>query len=352
MLPVPSTSSSSIPAAGPTSGLVGTVFVTRVLPAPGIAPLVAAGLDVDYRAIDAAASRDELLAGAAQADALLCTLTERVDAELLDAAPRLRVVANLAVGFDNVDVPAATARGVVVTTTPDVLTDATADLAWALLLATARRVAEADRYARGGEWKAWSGLAFLGSPVAGQTLGIIGLGAIGSAVARRASGFDMPVLYTNRRRSPEAEAALASATGVAPEFVPLDELLARADFVSVHAPLTEESHHLIDGSALRRMKPTAILVNTARGPLVDEAALVAALADGTIAGAGLDVFEREPTLAAGLAELSNTVLSPHVGSATVDTRAAMVQLCCDNITAVLSGNAPLTPRNPEVVDPR
>jgi glyoxylate reductase len=329
-----------------------SVFVTRALPDPGVGPLTDAGLEVTYRELDSAPDRGELLAGAAEADALLCMLTERVDAELLDAAPQLRIVANLAVGFDNVDVAAATARGVLVTTTPDVLTDATADLAWTLILAAARRVAEADRFARGGQWKAWSGLSLLGAPVAGQTLGIVGLGAIGTAVARRAIGFGMPVLYTNRHRNLEAEHALVAAGGAAPDLVGLGELLERSDIVSLHAPLNDESLHLIDAAALARMKPTAILVNTARGPLVDEPALVDALRDGTIAAAGLDVFEHEPALAPGLADLSNTVLLPHIGSATRDTRAAMVQLCCDNIVAVLAGRPPLTPRNPEALDPR
>src|SRR4051794_20929261 len=318
------------------------VFVSRSLPDPGIGPLLDAGLRVTYRELDSAPDREELLAGVATADAVLCMLTERIDGELLDAAPNLRIVANLAVGFDNVDVAAATERGIVVTTTPDVLTDATADLAWTLILATARRVAEADRFARSGEWTAWSGLALLGAPVAGRTLGIVGLGAIGTAVARRASGFDMPVLYTNRRRNLEAEQALAAVGGPVPELVELDELLERADIVSLHAPLNDDSRHVIDAAALARMKPTAILVNTARGPLVDEPALVTALRDGTIAAAGLDVFEQEPKLAPGLAELPNTVLLPHIGSATHDARGAMVRLCCDNIVAVLAGRPPLT----------
>jgi glyoxylate reductase len=328
------------------------VFVSRALPDPGIGPLLDVGLDVSYRQLDSAPERGDLLAGVATADALLCMLTERVDAELLDAAPNLRIVANLAVGFDNVDVAAATERGVLVTTTPDVLTDATADLAWTLILAAARRVAEADRFARSGEWTAWSGLALLGAPVAARTLGIVGLGAIGAAVARRARGFDMPVLYTNRHRNLDAEQTLSAHGGPAPRFVPLDELLERSDIVSLHAPLNDDSRHLIDATALARMKPTAILVNTARGPLVDEPALVAALRDGTIAAAGLDVFEHEPALAPGLADLPNTVLLPHIGSATRDTRAAMVRLCCDNIVAVLSGRPPLTPRNPDALDRR
>ncbi|HEY5155043.1 MAG TPA: NAD(P)-dependent oxidoreductase, partial [Acidimicrobiales bacterium] len=228
-------------------------------------------------------------------------------------------------------------RGVVVTTTPDVLTEATADLAWALLLATARRVAEADALVRRGEWGGFSPTMLLGAPVAGQALGIVGLGAIGRAVARRASGFGMTVRYRNRHRDLDAEREL----GVTPAS--LDELLAASDFVSLHAPLNDESRHLIDAAALARMKPTAILVNTARGALVDEAALVDALRTGVIAGAGLDVFEREPELAAGLAALPNTVLLPHLGSGTTETRAAMVELACANIVEVLAGRPPVTP---------
>jgi len=317
-----------------------TVFVTRALPEPGVESLVAAGLTVVYRDVDEPPSPAELLAGARGADAVLCLLSERIDAELLDAAPRLRIVANLAVGFDNIDVDAATERGVVVTTTPDVLTEATADLTWALLLATARRVTEADALVRRGGWKGFSPTMLLGAPVAGRTLGIVGMGAIGRAVARRARGFDMTVLYRNRHADPVTEREL----GVIP--VSLDELLAQSDIVSLHAPLTDESRHLIDAAALAAMKPTAILINTARGALVDEAALVDALRTGVIAGAGLDVFENEPRLAPGLAALTNTVLLPHLGSATTDTRAAMVTLACANIIEVLAGRPALTPRLP------
>ncbi len=318
-------------------------YVSRPLPEPATAPLVAAGLEVRQQDEDRPATRDELLAGAAGADAVLAMLTDRIDGELLDAAPRLRVVANMAVGFDNLDVAAATARGVVVTNTPGVLTDATADLAFALLLAAARRLGEGERLVRGERWKVWGPRQLLGRPVAGQTLGIVGLGAIGSAVARRGRGFDMPVLYCNRRAAPAAEAE----TGA--RRVELDELLATSDFVSLHAPLNEDSRHLIDAAALGRMKPTAVLVNTARGALVDEAALVEALRSGTIAGAGLDVYEDEPRLAPGLAELDNVVVIPHIGSATTTARAAMVELACANIVAVLSGQVPPTPLNPEVL---
>jgi glyoxylate reductase len=316
------------------------VFVTTSLPPPGVAPLVEAGLDVVHRDLDGPPTRSELLAGVADADALLCLLTERIDAELLDAAPRLRVVANYAVGYDNIDLAAAAERGVVVTTTPGVLTEATADLAFTLILATARRVVEGDALVRSGRWTRFSPTLLLGAPVAGRTLGIVGLGAIGTAVARRARGFGMTVLYVNRHPNPAAEAEVGA------ERVSLDELFRRSDIVSLHAPLNDDSRHVVDAAALARMKPTAILVNTARGPLVDEAALVAALRDGTIAAAGLDVYEREPALSPGLAELANVVLLPHIGSATTEARGDMVRLCCDNIVAVLDGRPALTPRNP------
>ncbi len=317
--------------------------MTRPLPAPATQPLLDAGLEVVQQEADRPATRDELLAGARGAAAILAMLTDRIDAELLDVAPDLRVVANLAVGFDNLDVGAATDRGVVLTNTPGVLTDATADLAFALLMAAARRLGEGERLVRGGRWKVWGPSMLLGHPVAGQTLGIVGLGAIGTAVARRARGFDMSVVYVNRHPKPAAEAA----TGA--RRVELDELLATSDFVSLHAPLNDRSRHLIDAPALERMKRTAVLVNTARGALVDEVALVTALRSGSIAAAGLDVFEDEPSLAPGLAELDNVVVLPHIGSATTATRAAMVELACANIVAVLRGGRPPTPLNPEVL---
>ncbi len=320
-----------------------TVFVTRPLPLPATRPLTDAGLRVVQQTEDRPASRQELLAGARGAAGMLTMLTDRIDPELLDAAGDLRVVANLAVGFDNLDVAAASARGVVVTNTPGVLTDATADLAFALLLAAARRLGEGERLVRDGEWRVWGPNQLLGRPVAGQTLGIVGLGAIGTAVARRARGFDMTVQYVNRHPNPAAEAA----TGA--RRVELDELLATSDFVSLHAPLNDQSRQLIDAAALARMKSTAVLVNTARGPLVDEAALVEALASGVIAAAGLDVFTDEPRLAPGLAQLDNVVVLPHIGSATTAARGAMVELACANIVAVLSGEAPPTPLNPEVL---
>ena len=314
------------------------VFVTRQLPDPEVGPLVEGGVQVDYRHDDTGCPTTELHARSAGVRGMLTVLSDRVDAAAMDAAgPALAVVANCAVGYDNIDLAAAAERGIVVTNTPDVLTEATADLAWSLLMATARRVVEGDRLVRSGEWRSPSLVLLLGAPVHAKTLGVIGMGKIGAAVARRGTGFGMPILYHNRSRRPEVEAELGA------EWVELDELLERSDFVSINAPLNDASRHLIDAAALARMKPTAILVNAGRGPIVDEDALVAALRSGRIAGAGLDVFEREPALADGLAALDNVVLMPHVGSATTETRAAMVRLACANILAVLAGTDPPTP---------
>jgi glyoxylate reductase len=307
------------------------VAVSRQLPAPSIDPLRAAGLDVRYRDVDAPCEPAELRSLAAPADGLLCLLSERIDAELLAVAPGLRVVANMAVGYDNVDLDACRERGVVVTNTPDVLTAATADLTWALLLAVARRIGEGERLARTGRWGGWRPGELLGMGLDGKTLGIFGMGKIGSAVARRAAGFDMHVIHHNRR----------PVDGV--EYVELAELLARADVLVLNAPSTPETHHIIDAAALRAMKDGAILINTARGPLIDEGALAEALRAGTIAGAGLDVYEREPAIHPDLLQLDNVVLLPHLGSATHEARGAMVQLACDNVVAVLSGGRPLTP---------
>ena len=286
------------------------VRVRSGVPGAALRVLEAAGLEAEVGALE--------LDGC---DALLCLLTDRIDDALLAAAPRLRIVANMAVGTDNVDLAAARARNVAVSNTPDVLTDATADLTWALLLATARRLAWGDRYVRGGGFTGWHPELGIGADVTGRTLGIVGPGRIGRAVAERARGFRMEVLLHGR-----------SSTGL-----PLDELLERSDFVSLHLPLSPETRHLIGERELRRMRPHAILVNTARGPIVDEAALVRALREGWIAGAGLDVFEREPALAPGLAELPQVVLAPHVGSATTATRDRMAELAAESIVAALAG---------------
>jgi glyoxylate reductase len=286
-------------------------------------------------------SPDELCAAVAGCDGVLCLLTDPIDARVLEAARGCRVFANMAVGFNNVDVAAATRLGILVTNTPGVLTEATADLTWTLILGVARRVAEGDREMRSGRFPGWGPLYMLGGDVTGRVLGLVGPGRIAAAVARRALGFQMPLLYHGRRPSPELD-------GLGARRVSLDELLAESDFVSLHVPLQPETRHLIDARALARMKSTAYLINTARGPVVDEKALVEALREGRIAGAGLDVYEDEPRMAQGLADCPNTVLLPHLGSATHATRAAMSRIAAENLVAALEGRRPPNLVNPEV----
>lgn len=274
----------------------------------------------------------------ADAEALLCLLTDRIDAALLDRAPGLRIVANAVVGYEHVDREACRARGIVVTNTPDVLTDATADLAFALILSAVRGLPAAERSLRAGQFHGWGFWDYLGGDLNGKTLGIFGMGRIGRAVARRAAPFGMPVIYHSRTRLPaDDEAALGA------EWVDFDGLIARSDVLSLHAPLTPGTRHAIDADALRRMRPGSYLINTARGALVDEAALVDALRDGPLAGAGLDVYELEPAIHPGLLELPNVTLLPHVGSATRETRTRMAMLAARNVHAVLTGGPPLTP---------
>jgi glyoxylate reductase len=284
-------------------------------------------------------SRAELLSRVEGADAIVSLLTERIDGEVLDAAGRqLQVVANVAVGYNNIDVVACRERGVVVTNTPDVLTEATADIAMSLILMVTRRLGEGERVIRRREPWQWGMSYLLGSGIQGKTLGIIGLGGIGAATARRARAFGMTIVYCSPREG---------APGLVHELeaarMELDELLTAADVVSVHCPYTDATHHLIGAEQLSRMKDTSHLVNTARGPILDEAALATALTSGTIAGAGLDVFEREPTVHEGLLDLDNVVLLPHLGSATVETRSAMASLAADNALAALRGERPPTP---------
>ncbi|HEX5249764.1 MAG TPA: D-glycerate dehydrogenase [Gaiellales bacterium] len=314
------------------------IVVTRRIPEPALELLHGAG-DVWLSPHDRPMTAEELHTAIAGADAVVTLLHDRVDDAFLDAAgPGLRVVANVAVGYDNIDVPACARRGVIATHTPGVLVDATADIAMALILMSTRRLGEAERMVReGGTWS-WSMFFMLGTGLQGKTLGIVGLGQIGAATARRARGFGMRVAYAGRRRADAGLEAELDAT-----MVDLDELLATADVVSIHTPLSAETRHLIDARRLALMKPTAHLVNTSRGPVVDEAALAAALRDGTIAGTGLDVFEREPAIEPGLLELENAVLIPHLGSATVETRTAMGVLAAENAAAVLAGHTPPTP---------
>jgi glyoxylate reductase len=279
--------------------------------------------------------RLRLLRSVSDKEGLLCTITDRIDQELLEHAPALKVIANFGVGFEHIDVEAATRRGIPVTNTPGVLTDSTADLTLALILATARRVVEGDRRVRAGKFQYWAPLLFLGADVSGKTLGLIGLGRIGQAVAQRAAGFGMKLIYYSRTRlQPAREHELQVS------FAPLDTLLREADFVSLHVPLSPQTRHLIGSRELQLMKPTAYLINTARGPVVDEAALVEALRRGEIRGAGLDVYEREPALTPGLADLGNVVLLPHVGSASIETRTRMAQMAVDNLLAGLKGDQP------------
>ncbi|TKB88741.1 MAG: D-glycerate dehydrogenase [Nitrospira sp.] len=269
--------------------------------------------------------------GLCQADAAIVTLGDCIDAETIHAATRLKILANYAVGYNNIDLASARQRGLIVTNTPDVLTDATADLTWALLLATARRVVEGDSLVRSGRWTGWSPTQLLGAEVSGKTLGIIGMGRIGQAVAQRAVGFRMPVRYHSRQ--PIAPSSLPCEW----EYRSLQELLSEADIVTIHVPLTPATHHLIGTRELAWMRPTAFLINTARGPIIDEGALVDALKTGVIAGAGLDVYEQEPAIHSALAQLKQTVLLPHLGSATLHARTQMGLVCVDNIQAVLGG---------------
>jgi glyoxylate reductase len=295
-------------------------FLTRELPGPALGRLAQAH-DVDIWPERLPPEYAELRRRTAEVDGLLSMLTDRVDAELMDGSPQLKAIANYAVGYDNVDVEAAGARGIAVGNTPDVLTDATADLAFALLLAAARKLSAAAASIPAGEWVTWDPAAHLGYDVHGATLGIIGGGRIGEAVARRAAGFDMEVLVHSRSRG-----------------IPLDELLERSDFVSLHCPLTPETRHLINAAALATMKPTAILVNTARGPIVDQAALATGLREGTIAGAALDVTEPEPLPADdALLDAPNLIVVPHIGSATHSAREKMADLAVDNLLAALDG---------------
>jgi glyoxylate reductase len=312
--------------------------IARRLPGGSAQEIQAAGHDCWIHEGDTPIPRSVLLEQVRSVHGLLAMLTDRVDKALLEEAPLLKVVANYAVGFDNIDVAACRARGIVVTNTPDVLTDATADLTWALLLASARRIAAGDSLTRAGGFTGWEPGMLLGRAVRGATLGILGAGRIGKAVARRSAGFDMRVIYTSPRPWTEGEQTLDA------EAVPLETLLGESDFLSLHAPLNEATHHVIRRETLAQMKPTAILVNTARGGLVCEVDLLEALQAGTIWGAGLDVFDPEPPDPDNpLLHHPRVTLSPHLGSATVQTREAMAALAVQNILAVLEDNPPLTP---------
>lgn len=314
-----------------------TVLITRRFPDPVMQEL-ARRFTVKGALDDRPLRQEQLLAQVHEADALAVTLTDTVDAEVLKRASRLKIVAVYAVGYNNVDVVAAQARGIVVTNTPDVLTESTADLTWALILSAARGLYQAERVLREGGWEGWGPTQFLGTDVHSRVLGILGMGRIGQAVARRAAGFAMPVIYTSRTPlSAERERQLNA------RLVPLSGLLQAADFVSIHVPLTPDTQHLIGRDQLGQMRPTAFLINTSRGQVVDETALAEALAAGRLAGAGLDVYENEPRVHPQLLAVPNVVLLPHLGSATYETRVKMGMMVVENITAVLRGKDPLHP---------
>jgi glyoxylate reductase len=318
-------------------------FVTRAIPEPGLEIVRWACARVDVNPEDRVLTRQELLQGVRGRDGVLCLLTDTVDDEVLAAAgPQCRVFANYAVGFNNVDVAAATRRGILVTNTPGVLTETTADLTWALLMAVARRIVESDRHFRTGKWTGWGPMQFLGRDIHGATLGLIGAGRIGTAVALRSVGFGMKLLYTDVTENDRLGRLGA-------RRVPLEALLAESDFVSIHLPLGEDTRHRIGRCELERMKPTAYLINTSRGPIVDEKALVEALKARRIAGAALDVYENEPTPAPGLVELDNVVCIPHLGSATGATRTKMAVMAAENLVAALRGERPANLVNPEAL---
>jgi glyoxylate reductase len=321
------------------------VYVTRQIPKQGI-DLLRQAAEVEVNPNDAPVPREELLEIIKDCQGVIGLLTEKIDAEFFDAAPNLKGYANYAVGFDNIDVPEATRRGLPVTNTPDVLTNATAECAWSLLFSVARRVVEADSVMRSGSWPGWGPLQFIGGDVTGKTLGIVGAGRIGTAMARMSRGFDMPVLYTSSsgRRNETLDKELNG------RLVSFEELLEESDFISLHAPLTEGTRHMFGADAFKRMKKTAYIINTARGPVIDEQALLEALKAGEIAGAGLDVYENEPALTPGLAELDNVVLLPHIGSGTEFARTDMSLMAARNMLAMLKGRKPETCLNPEIYD--
>ena len=320
------------------------VYVTRRLPQPALDIIRPIADFTLWDREDVPPSRQVLLREVTQVDGLLSLLTDRIDGEVMDAAPRLRVVSNFAVGFDNIDIPAATQRRIVVTNTPEVLKETVADFAFCLMLAAARRLVEGDRYARDGKWKTWEPLLLAGQDMYRATLGLIGLGRIGSAVARRAKGFEMRVMYYDPFRREDLEQSLQI------EYRPFTDVLRQADFISVHVPLSEQTRHLIGRDQFSMMKPTAVFVNTSRGPVVDQQALAEALAARRIFAAGIDVFEREPVPTDDpLLAQGNAIVAPHIASASIPTRIRMATLAAENLVAVLQGKRPPNPVNPEVL---
>jgi glyoxylate reductase len=321
------------------------VLATRPL-FPAAQQILNAGCEVEYWTKPERISKEELFLRVKDKEGLVCLLTEKVNEELLRASPKLRIAANVAVGFDNIDVPVCTKRGVVATNTPGVLDETTADFAWTLLMAVARRIGEGEQLARSGNWKGWDLDQLVGTDVWGKTLGLVGFGRIGRAMARRATGFQIKVIYSDAIRAPlEVEKELNA------EYRDFNALLAEADFVSVHVPLLPDTRGLFEGAKLSRMKPTAFLINTSRGPVVDEAALVYALESGKLAGAALDVYENEPFIHPGL-KRPNVVLAPHMASASLETRTKMASMAAENVVALFKGQKPPNMLNPEVLKTR
>ncbi len=320
------------------------VYVPLPIPAAGLDRLMNGGVEVEVNPHDRPLTREELLEAVCDRDGVLCMLNDRIDAEVFAAAgAKCKVFANYAVGFNNIDVEAATQAGVAITNTPGVLTETTADLAWSLMLSVARRIVEADKFFRSGQWAGWRPMQFLGNDIHGATLGIVGAGRIGTAVGKRATGFGMQVLYVDAMENEELNA-------IGGRRVELPVLLQQSDFVSLHVPLTEQTHHMIGREELDMMKSTAYLINTARGPVIDEQVLVEALRERRIAGAGLDVYENEPQPAAGLTELNNVVCIPHLGSATQATRSKMAEMAADNVLAGVQGRRPPNLVNTEIFE--
>lgn len=318
------------------------IFVTRQLPEAAM-ERIDSYFDMTVNPEDRVLSKEEIITGVKDCDALLCLLTDPIDADVMDASSKLKVISNYAVGFNNIDLSAANARGLPVCITPGVLTETTADLTWALIMASARRIVEGDRMTRAGEFHGWGPLMLLGTDIFDKTLGIVGMGRIGQAVARRAKGFNMEILFTSHSPKPQYEEEFHATQ------TDLETLLKKSDFVSIHCPLTPETTHLIGEKELGLMKESAYLINTARGPVIDEKALVKCLKEKRIAGAGLDVFEEEPKLAPGLTELDNAVILPHIGSATIETRTKMGIMAAENAISIMEGEPPAAIANPEVL---
>ncbi len=318
------------------------VFVTRTIPDAGL-EILKNNFDVTVNSEDRPITMDKLIDSASGSDGILCLLTDRIDDKTMDHIPNLKGIANYAVGFDNIDIDAATKRGIPVSNTPGVLTDATADLTIALIFAVARRIVEAETFLRDGTWSGWGPMQFLGADVSGETLGIIGMGKIGYAVAKRASGLGMKIVYYDTKRNEAAESELDA------EMMTIPSLLSSADFVTLHIPLFEKTRHLIGKAEFEMMKQTAFLINTSRGPVVDEVALATALKEGEISGAGLDVYEFEPEVTEELLALKNVVLLPHIGSATTKTRSKMAVMAAENLVAMLKGGEIPNLVNPDYI---